>query len=236
MLVEKHLPQADAIAARYRYDVRHQDIRQAAALGLVEAAARFDASRGVPFSAYAATTVAGTLKHYIRDNRWMLRAPRRASELLVTMAASQEDLRHRLHREPTNGETAAAIGCTSAEVADAARLAFEQQALSIDAPADDTRSGGATLADLLSDGSDPATAIVDHESLLAELRTLPERELQVVTMRFYGNLAQREIGERIGCSQMHVSRLLARALRRLRTALSGPARCEPPEPTNQPRA
>ncbi|MER7003171.1 sigma-70 family RNA polymerase sigma factor [Dactylosporangium sp. NPDC000555] len=219
-LVERHLGLAEKAAARYGRDPRAQDIRQVAALTLVEAAGRFDPGRGVPFSAYATSTLTGALKRYIRDNRWAMRTPRRHGEVLARVADAREGLTQRLRRDPTAAETAGAVRCSESDVTSSLRALHEQHMLSLDGPAgpDD----GPTLADTLTDDTDETAAVDDREALRAQLRRLPRRELRVVVLRFYGNRTYEEIGEQVGRSATQVSRLLRTALDRLRAALDGP--------------
>ncbi|UWP85176.1 sigma-70 family RNA polymerase sigma factor [Dactylosporangium fulvum] len=229
-LVVRHLQLAEKVAARYRRDPRAQDIRQVAALTLVEAAERFDPGRGVPFSAYATPTLAGALKRYIRDNRWSLHTSRRHGELLARMTDVRDRLTQHLGRDPTVAETATAMRCRESDVTSTLRVLHEQHMLSLDGPAD-LSDDGSTIADTLADNTDETGAIDDREALHAQLRRLPQRELQVVILRFYGNRTYEEIGEQVGCSPAQVIRLLRTALDRLRAALDGAA----PQPTEHRR-
>ncbi|WP_245635779.1 sigma-70 family RNA polymerase sigma factor [Dactylosporangium aurantiacum] len=211
------------MAARYRSDPRTHDLKQVAAVALIEAADRFEADRGTPFSAFAAATVTGKLKRYFRDNRWPLHTSRRLGELHLNI--KEADVRLAQTRQRVDDvDVAEALGCSTTEVVEARRLGYEQQLLSLDAP---VAPGAAehgdpvALADTLSDGVDPTSTVDDHEALRAALRKLPDRQVRVVVLRFYGNLTQREIGERIGRSQMQVSRMLRTALDRLRATLDG---------------
>ncbi|MFG2043475.1 sigma-70 family RNA polymerase sigma factor [Dactylosporangium sp. NPDC048998] len=220
-LVERHLRLAEKVAARYCHDPRAQDIRQVAALALVEAAGRFDPGRGVPFSAYATHTLTGALKRYIRDNRWALHTPRHHGEVLARVADARDRLTQHLGRDPTAAETATATRCRESDVTSSLRVLYEQHMLSLDGPAgpDD----GTSLADTLADDTDETATIDDREALHTQLRRLPRRELRVVVLRFYGNRTYAEIGEEVGRSATQVSRLLRTALDRLRAALDGPA-------------
>ena len=217
-LVERHLRLAYSIAARYRSDPRAQDIRQVAALALVEAVDRYDPRRGTPFSAFATPTVAGTLKRYLRDNRWTLRTPRAAGELLLRMKAAREELTQRLRRDPRDRELAVALQCTEAEVVSVRRVMHEQHMLSLDGPAT-VGDGDCAIGDTLADGADLLAGVDEREALHTQLRRLPERQLRVITLYYYADLTQREIADQIGVSQMQVSRLLKSALQQLRTGM-----------------
>ncbi|MDG6110329.1 sigma-70 family RNA polymerase sigma factor [Dactylosporangium aurantiacum] len=229
-LVERHLRLAYSIAARYRFDPRVQDIRQVAALALVEAVDRFDPRRGTPFSAFATPTVAGTLKRFLRDNRWTLRTPRGAGELLLQMTAAREILTQRLGRDPRDREFAGALQCTEAEIVSVRRMAHEQHMLSLDGPAT-AGVGDRAVGDTLAEGADALAGVDDREALYTELQRLPERQLRVVMLYYYADLTQREIAAQIGVSQMQVSRLLKSALQQLRTGMlpdvdGGPENCD----------
>ncbi|MDG6110314.1 sigma-70 family RNA polymerase sigma factor [Dactylosporangium aurantiacum] len=221
-LVERHLRLAYSIAARYRSDPRAQDIRQVAALALIEAVDRFDPRRGTPFSSFATSTVAGTLKRYLRDNRWTLRTPRAAGELLLRMSAVTEELTQRLRRDPRDPELAVALQCSEADITAVRRVTHEQHMLSLDGP---TTVWGAdcTVGDTVTDGVDLLAGADERAALHAELGRLPEQQLRIVTLYYFADLTQRELAEQIGVSQMQVSRLLRAALQQLRAGML----CEP---------
>jgi RNA polymerase sigma-B factor len=218
--VEAWLPLAHHLA--HRYGGRGEptgDLVQTAAIGLINAIDRYDPARGVDFAGYAIPTIIGELKRHFRDRTWDIRVPRRLQELRLAIGKATTRLPQTLGRSPTVADIAAHLNLTEEEVLDGLEAARAYSAVSLSTP---TGDGDRTteLGDLL--GAD------DNEYELAELRvalhpalaTLDEREQKILTLRFYGNLTQSQIAERIGVSQMHVSRLLARALATLRTRLA----------------
>jgi RNA polymerase sigma-B factor len=234
-LVERHLVLARRLSAKYRPDGRMcEDTGQVAALALVEAVDRFDPARGVPFSAFAIPTIDGAIKRHFRDNRWVLRTPRRLKELYLEIRAAREDLAQRLGAAPTVAQLSRHLGCHDAEVLEALRADDERCPLSLDAPASGMEDAGNTLAETVGDSDESYERIEYRESLRPLLAALPARELRVVTLRFFGNLTQAEIAEQLGCSQMHVSRLLRAALNRLRQGLLNDPAPAVTAPTGQP--
>jgi RNA polymerase sigma-B factor len=220
--VERHLGLARAIAGRYRRPgAGFDDIAQVAALALVEAVNRFDCARGVAFSAFAVPTVLGAVKRHFRDTRWVLQTPRRLKELHLEIRSATDALAQRLGHAPTVADLADHLGQTEADIVDALHAADALHPLSIDAPLAAADGDGATLASTLAAADDPYLHVEAAETLRPLLAQLPERELRVVTLRFFGNLTQSQIAERIGCSQMHISRILRDALDRLRRGLEG---------------
>jgi RNA polymerase sigma-B factor len=224
-LIESHLELAYSIARHYhRPGPGSEDIRQVAALALVEAVNRFDPNLGTAFSAFAVPTIAGAIKRHFRDQRWTVHPPRRIKELRLRLRAATELLTQQMRRSPTVADLAGHLGCDQEEICEALCADDALQPLSIDAPvraAEDDFTLAATLG-----GADDGYARVENLATLRPLLAeLSERELRVITMRFAGNLTQSQIAERVGCSQMHVSRLLRAALGRMRRSLQdAPAR------------
>ncbi len=219
-LVECHLHLARAVAGRYRrYGLPFDDITQVAAVALVEAVDRFEPERGLPFSNFAVPTVAGAIKRYFRDHRWVLRTPRGLKELYLEVRTASESLTQRLGRCPAAAELAAHLGYDEKDVLEALRADDGRRPLSLDAPLAGVDGGEATLGTLLGGCDDSYERIEYRESLRPLLAALPVRELRAVTMRFFGNMTQAQIAEQMGCSQMHVSRLLRAAIARLRSGL-----------------
>ena len=218
-LVERCLPLARDLARRYTYtDEPFDDLFQVASLGLIKAIDRFDPDRGAKFTSYAAPTILGELKRHFRDKGWALHVPRDLQERTLAVSRETEALSKQLGRSPKPREVADAIGCSVEEVLEAQQAAASYEAASLDAPTARDDDQAAPLVDLLG-GEDSAYELVaDRDAIASSWKALPDVERSVLELRFMHNLNQREIGERIGYSQMHVSRLLRRALSRLETA------------------
>ncbi|MFC7482981.1 sigma-70 family RNA polymerase sigma factor [Luedemannella flava] len=212
-VVERHLTLAVQVARRFRRpSVPDEDLDQVAYLALVGAVDRFDPDRGLPLSAFAVPTMTGAIKRYFRDNRWMLRTPRRLKELHLQLCQAYEELTQRYVRSPTTAELARHVGCAEDEVIDTLRATDSQSPLSLDGKAGEGRDAP-VLSDLVGETDRGFDHVEDVEVLGPALAKLPERQQRVVMLRFYGGLTQTEIGDRVGCSQMQVSRLLKAALR-----------------------
>ncbi len=213
-LVEMHIGLAVHIARRFeRGPRRDDDLEQVALLALVKSVDRFDPGRGVPFAAFAGRTIEGELKRYFRDATWAVQVPRSAKELHLSVRASIDRLTHSLGRPPTVDEVAEELRISRDDVLLGLAATDARAVGSLDATPDDGSSGAARLAD---DG-DPGYGIVDDRDAVAGLLAqLPERERTIVELRFYGGLSQSQIAERMGISQMHVSRLLRATLEQLR--------------------
>ncbi|MEH0934549.1 SigB/SigF/SigG family RNA polymerase sigma factor [Micromonospora sp. CPCC 205543] len=218
-VIEAWLPLAHHLAARYSgRGEPNGDLAQTAALGLIKAVDRFDAARGVDFAGFAIPTILGEIKRHFRDRTWNIRVPRRLQELRLRISEANGTLTQTLNRAPTVADVAEYLGVTEEEVLEGLEGARAYNAVSLSTPIGDGE-GAKELADTL--GGE------DSEFELAELRvalgpalaTLDEREQKILTLRFYGNLTQSEIAAQVGVSQMHVSRLLARALTKLRGQL-----------------
>ena len=218
-LVERFLPLARDLALRYTYtDESFDDLLQVASLGLIKAIDRFEPGRGTKFTSYAAPTILGELKRHFRDKGWALHVPRDLQERTLAVSRETEALSKRLGRSPKVREVAAALGCSSEQVLEAQEAAASYEAASLDAPTSREDDEAAALVDLLG-GEDEAYELVESRDAIANTwQALPDIERKVLELRFMQDLTQREIGEQIGYSQMHVSRLLRRALNRLETA------------------
>ncbi len=218
-LAKRFLPLARDLALRYSYtDESFDDLLQVASLGLVKAIDRFEPGRGTKFSSYAAPTILGELKRHFRDKGWALHVPRDLQERTLAVNRETELLSKSLGRSPRVCEVAKSLGCSVEKVLEAQEAAASYEAASLNAPTsrDDDEAG--ELVDQLG-GEDRAFELVESRDAIASTwRALPEVERQVLELRFMHDLTQREIGDRIGYSQMHVSRLLRRALKRLETA------------------
>jgi RNA polymerase sigma-B factor len=218
--IELCLPAAQRLARRYGgTGEAANDVAQVAALGLVKAVDGFDATRGVEFGSYATPTVTGEIKRHFRDRTSGIRMPRRLQELRLAVNKAREDLTQRLGRSPTIADLAVHLDAAEDDIIEMLGASNARHPLSLEAPASRDEQD-ATLLDIVGD-EDPAFGLIDYQqSLHVLLEQLPERERQILTLRFYGNLTQIEIAERVGLSQMHVSRLLGKSLNFLRRRLA----------------
>jgi RNA polymerase sigma-B factor len=194
------------------------DLLQTAMVGLIKAIDRFDPHRGVAFAAYAVPTVVGEIKRHFRDYTWDVRVPRRLQELRGAIRDASNELPQRLGRSPTVADIADYLKLSEKEVRDGVGGARAYHAISLQSPAL-TGDGGPELGELLGAEDEDLERAELRLALVPAVAALTEREQRIVTLRFYGNLTQSQIGELVGISQMHVSRLLNRALDRLRAEL-----------------
>ena len=220
-LVQRYIRLAHKLARRYaRSSEPLEDLEQVACLGLVRAIDRFDPSRGTTFSTFAVPTILGELRRHFRDRTWAVRVPRELRDLAAAVEHAAEGLAAELGRSPSLAEVADAVGQPVEHVIAAREAALAYRCDSIDRPlrADDA-DGGATLADLLGEPDDELSRVETGVMLdqLAEV-TLSERDRVVLRLRFEHDLLQREIADRIGVSQMQVSRILRDAMDRLQNA------------------
>jgi RNA polymerase sigma-B factor len=221
-LIELYIPLAEYLARRFRNRGEHfDDLVQVANLGLIKSVDGYDPTRGAAFTSYAIPMIVGELKRHFRDKGWDVRVPRRLQELRLEISKVSGDLAQDLGRSPTVADLATRLGVSEEEVIEGLDCGQAYRALSLDAPAGDgTDPGAAGLGDLLG-GEDPDMQNVENrEALRPLLAKLSEREQKIIAMRFHGNLTQSQIAADLGISQMHVSRLLAGALRSLRAQLT----------------
>jgi RNA polymerase sigma-B factor len=207
-----------------------EDLMQVGYLGLLKAINNYDPDVGDNLAAYAQPCVSGEIKRHFRDKRWQIHVRRSAQELLLELRKASEELTHQLGRSPAEQELARRLEVSEDDVQEARQADLVFSTYSLDAPLSD-RDDPALLADMLG-GEDPGVShTIDMEAVNTHWDELPEREQRILVMRFYGNLTQTEIGARLGISQMHVSRLLARALDYLRSKLvDSPEGSDTPEP------
>jgi RNA polymerase sigma-B factor len=223
VLVERHLPLAEHLARRFAgRSERQDDLTQVALLGLLKAVERFEPERGLAFSTFATPTILGELKRHFRDAGWSVRMPRQLQEHVLEVTKALGPLTQRLGRAPTIPEISRDTGLGEEAVIEAMEANRAFTASSIDAPNDDDDS----LAPLDAMGRvEPGMERVEHRMLVsALLRTLPQRERAIVVLRFRDGLTQSQIAARLEMSQMHVSRLLARTLTRLRDQMEAEER------------
>ena len=219
-LVKRCLPLARDLARRYTYtDEPFDDLLQVASVGLIKAIDRFDPDRGAKFASYAAPTILGELKRHFRDKGWALHVSRDLQERTLVVSREAEALSKRLGRSPKPREVASAIGCSVEEVLEAQQAAESYEAASLDARVARDDDESASLVDLLGEDDSAYELVEERDAIASSWKTLPDLERTTLELRFIHNLSQREIGERIGYSQMHVSRLLRSALNRLETVV-----------------
>ncbi|MGW4146009.1 SigB/SigF/SigG family RNA polymerase sigma factor [Streptomyces albogriseolus] len=220
-LVTAWLPMAHRIAGRFRDRGESiEDLRQVAALGLVKAIDRFDPSRGA-FESYAVPTITGEVKRHFRDRMWALRVPRRIQELRNKVRVARRELTQNPGSpEPSVADIAAHTGLTEEEVSAGMEALESFSTLSLDAELS-TDDDGYSLADTLGASDSSYDVVVDRESAKEGLRRLPERERAILYMRFFEDMTQSRIADRLGISQMHVSRLISRSCARVRADVLG---------------
>ena len=217
-LVRRLLPLARRMARRYRRaDDPLDDLVQVAVLGLVKAIDRFDPSRETAFSSYAVPTMLGELKRHFRDHGWALHVPRGMQERVMAVDGAVRELARRDGRSPSAAEVARTLQLGEEEVLEAMEAASAYEAISLESHRyGGSPEDGATYAERVGE-EDGRFELVEYEASLAPvLRALPERDRLVLHLRFVEDLTQAEIAERIGVSQMHVSRIIRRSLERLR--------------------
>jgi RNA polymerase sigma-B factor len=217
-LVERYLPLARKLAARYRGRAGEpfDDLLQVASLGLLKAIDRFDPDRGTAFSTFAVPTILGELKRYFRDTGWSVHVPRGAQELALKVQEAERAISPRLGRSPTADELALYMEVSVEQVIDGLEAAAAHHATSLEEPHDELDGESQSLSDVLGD-NDPRFEQIDASLTIATAaQQLSEQERRVLELRFGGELTQSEIAKRIGVSQMQVSRILRRALTRLR--------------------
>ena len=218
--MERCLPLADHIARRFegRGEPR-EDLVQVARVGLVNAVARFDVETGSDFVSFAVPTIMGEVRRHFRDNSWSVKVPRRLKELHLRLGAATADLSQRLGRAPTASELARELELSRDEVVEGLVAGSSYNTLSIDSGGSSDEDDVRSIADTLGDVDTGIDQIEHRESLRPLLNDLPERERTVLVLRFFESMTQTQIAERVGISQMHVSRLLAKSLARLRDQL-----------------
>ncbi len=218
-LIELNLPLVRYAAARFRSrNEPMEDIVQVGTIGLIKAIDRFDHDRGVEFPTFAMPTIIGEIKRFFRDTSWSVRVPRRLQELRLALTKAGDDLSQRLDRSPTVPELAECLGVTEEEVVEGLAVGNAYTASSLDSTPSE-EDGDGPLAERLGYEDAAMEGVEYREALKPLLARLPARERRIIMLRFFGNMTQSQIGEEIGISQMHVSRLLTRTLATLREGL-----------------
>lgn len=216
-IIERCLPLADHIARRFRNRGEpHEDLVQVARMGLVNAVNRFDVTAGTEFIGFAVPTMMGEVRRYFRDHGWAIKVPRRLKELNMSLNRAKTELAQELNRAPTASELAEHLEIDREEVVEGLIAANAYSTRSTDATIGSGEDDGYSIADTFGDLDANIEKVVDVETVRPLLMSLPERERIVLQLRFFENMSQSQIAERIGYSQMHVSRLLAKSLAALR--------------------
>lgn len=216
-LLQEHLDIAETAARRYEGFGRDpEDLRQVARLGLLKAVRSFDPERGTSFPSYAVPTVTGELKRYLRDSCWMIRPPRRVQDLRTELAKAAPELAQRLGRDASEAELAAELGVTRHAVTEALASQNSLRPDSLEAPLD-----GRDPADIVGGWDGRLDAVETRVMLRAALRQLTGCERQLLFYRYFHEESQQRIGERLGMTQMQVSRMLASVLVKLQGHLLG---------------
>jgi RNA polymerase sigma-B factor len=216
-LVRRFLPFARSLALRYSGGGEpSDDLVQVASVGLIAAIDRFDPDRGVPFAAFAAPTILGELRRHFRDRVWTLRVPRGLQERIRSVEDTITGLSNDLERSPTISEIAGNLDLSDAEVLEALEASGARRTVSLDHPGAGDDPGETSVADRIGE-RDPAFELVEQRAALRSgFRVLSELEREVLRLRFVEDLTQSRIAASVGYSQMHVSRILRRALDRMR--------------------
>ncbi|MFG2195014.1 RNA polymerase sigma factor SigF [Streptomyces sp. NPDC048639] len=220
-LIELNLSLVRYAARRFRNRSEDmEDIVQVGTIGLIKAIDRFDLTREVEFTTFAVPYIVGEIKRFFRDTSWSVHVPRRLQELRIDLAKANEKLFQRLNRAPTTTELAEHLDLSEDEVIDGLMASNGYTAASLDAPLDeDSDQAGGSVADRMGE-IDPALETVENlHALKPLLEELGARDRRILQMRFGASMTQSEIGAELGVSQMHVSRLLARAMDKLRRGL-----------------
>lgn len=218
-LIERYLSLARSLARRY--DGRGEsfdDLVQVASLGLVKAIDRFEADRGLSFSSYAVPTMLGELRRYFRDTGWALHVPRAMQERVLQVNVAVERLSGELGSSPSPQQVADELNLPVEEVLEAIEANTAYATTSLDTPVRSSDDDGHTIAETFGATDDRFELVEGRASISQALKTLPERERLILHLRFVEDLTQSEIAQRIGVSQMHVSRLIRQALEEVRVA------------------
>ncbi len=215
--IECYLPLARRLAARYhRRQEPFEDLVQVASLGLVKAVERYDPQRGTRFTSFAVPTICGELRRHFRATAWNLHVPRGVQEDALRVRDAASKLTHSLGRAPRVSELARETGLDAEAISEALHARAVQATASLDQPVGrSAEDGEATLGELIGGEDDRYELVERHADVAPLLRALPRREREVLFLRFAQDMTQSEIAERVGCSQMQISRILRRTLARL---------------------
>jgi RNA polymerase sigma-B factor len=222
-LVNRFLPLARSLARRYmRSSEPYDDLVQVASLGLVKAIERFDHTRGFAFTSFAVPTIVGELKRYFRDTGWALHVDRSAQDRARRIIEAEARISAEIGRSPTVVELAQYLEMSDEDVLEGLQTAEAYEALSLDAPVQSGDDEAASRGDLMGGDDESFGRVENQATLFAAARHLPKRERQILFLRFEQDLTQSEIAARVGISQMQVSRLLRKSLKRMRELTEAP--------------
>jgi RNA polymerase sigma-B factor len=220
-LIEMNMSLVRYAAGRFRSrgPEEMEDIVQVGMIGLIKAIDRFELSREAEFTSFAIPYIVGEIKRFFRDTTWAVHVPRRLQEARVQLAQATEELRTRLDRDPTVKELAELMSLSEEEVVEARLAANGYNSSSLDAAISGSEDGESALQDFIGTEDAALELVEDFHALAPMIAELDERDRKLLHMRFVEELTQAQIGERLGVSQMHVSRLLSRCLARLREGM-----------------
>ncbi|MFF7235181.1 RNA polymerase sigma factor SigF [Streptomyces collinus] len=220
-LIEMNMSLVRYAAGRFRSrgPEEMEDIVQVGMIGLIKAIDRFELSREVEFTSFAIPYVVGEIKRFFRDTTWAVHVPRRLQEARVQLARATEELRSRLDRDPTVKELSELMSLSEDEVREARLASNGYNSSSLDATLNGSEDGEAALQDFIGTEDTALELVEDFHALAPMIAELDERDRRLLHMRFVEELTQAQIGEQLGVSQMHVSRLLSRCLARLREGM-----------------
>jgi RNA polymerase sigma-B factor len=228
-VINGYLPVAQNIAHRYaRRGEPLPDLVQVACIGLIKAVDRFEPDQGHNFLSFAVPTITGEIRRHFRDRTWSMRVPRRLKELHVAVSGVIDELSSSLNRAPRPGEIAARLNISVDDVLEALQASQSYRAFSLEETLP-SESASSTLSDLLGRHEPRFDRFTDSHAVAPHLSALAPRERDILIMRFYEDMTQTQIAERIGVSQMHVSRLLSATLSRLREAVDDDVAVDPTE-------
>jgi RNA polymerase sigma-B factor len=215
-LVERYLPLAHSLARRYSHaGTPMEDLQQVAAVGLINAANRFDPTRGVAFSTFAVPTILGELRRHFRDHAWATHVPRSVQERTAAVRQANEDFMRENGHAPGTYELAERLGCSSEEVVDALLARASNDQLPLDTPTGTSEDATLTIADRLGDIDEGYERVEDRDAVLSVLGLLTDREREIIVLRYVDELTQVQIADRLEVSQMQISRTLRAAIGRL---------------------
>jgi RNA polymerase sigma-B factor len=220
-LIEQYLPLVRSLARRYSYRGEQlEDLVQVGCIGLIKAIDRFDVDRGVELTTYATPNIIGEIKRHFRDKGWSVRVPRGLQELNVRLSRLVEELTVQLERSPTIAELAKAAGVQEEEVLEALETGQAYATLSLSAPTGGEDGDDLDPLESLGEIEKEYEVSEDRAVLAPGLRVLDDRERRILHLRFFEGLTQSQIAQQVGISQMHVSRLIRRALEKIRAEIA----------------
>lgn len=223
-LIESYLPLVRSLAARYRGRMEsYDDLVQVGAIGLIKAIDRYDLSRGAELTSYAIPTIIGELRRHFRDRAWSLHVPRRLKELSLRLTFLVEDMTTELGRSPTVAELASSLETSEEEIVEALDVGRAYTTVAFPFGRDEDSDGNGLAPSVEEAGYETGE---DRALLASSYQALEPRERRILHLRFFAGLSQSEIAHEIGISQMHVSRLIRRALEKLRDVLETDGRTE----------